>query len=85
VGSAAASALSRFRKLKHLGIVWSDGLVDVLRIAGAKLVSLNIFLIENTDVWQVVAENCPDLKYLRLSGRKLKNLVELGSLRNTIG
>jgi hypothetical protein len=72
----AVAALSRCMTLKHLGVSWSDGLNDVLRVIGVNLSSLDL-LTEMAETWLGVAENCPNLVYLKLYGVELNYSTEV--------
>jgi hypothetical protein len=63
----AVSALSRCTKLRYLRIRWSDGLNDVLRAIGVNLVGLDLW-DATAATCLVIAENCPNLEYLEMSG-----------------
>jgi hypothetical protein len=63
----AVAALSRCRKLKHLGVSWSDGLNDVLRVIGVNLSSLDLWT-EMAETLMGVADYCPYLVYIKMNG-----------------
>jgi hypothetical protein len=79
----AASALSRCSKLKHLGIGWSGGINDVIRVIG-----LNLSSFEVSDAaaatWLGVAENCHNLENLVLNGKGLMDRVMVESLNHCL-
>jgi hypothetical protein len=77
----AVSALSLCRELKHLGVSWSDGLNDVLRVIGMKLSSLEL-RGATAEKLSYVAECCTNLEYLELHGYYLKDAVLVGSLND---
>jgi hypothetical protein len=53
----AVSKLSRWRRLKHLGISWGYGVNNVIRAIGMKLSSL---FLEVWDVWKIGEYDCGD-------------------------
>jgi hypothetical protein len=60
------SALSSFRKFKHIGIRWSDVPNDVLRVIGRSLVRTQFKPFGSK--CNGTADNCPNLEYLDLRG-----------------
>jgi Leucine-rich repeat (LRR) protein len=77
----AFSFLSRCGKLKRLGIECCDGLNDLLRVFGMNLVSLDIQSAA-AETWLGIVENCPNLEYIQLYGKELKDVVMVGSLND---
>jgi hypothetical protein len=70
-------ALARCRGLNHLSVYLQDGLIDVLRVIGGNLVSLELWDM-NLEVIDSVVEYCPNLQYLemRIVGRMLAVRVD---------
>jgi hypothetical protein len=65
IDDEAVSALNRCRGLNHLGMVWRDGMRDVLRVVGRNLVSLVLWEMSIEEIDGVV-EYCPNLQYLQV-------------------
>jgi hypothetical protein len=55
--------------LKHLDLIWQDGLRDVLRDIGRKFFSL-VLTAMSVDAIDLIVEHCPNLQYLEVAGKK---------------
>jgi hypothetical protein len=68
IDDEAVSYMTRCRGLNYLGIRWRDGLIDVFRVIGGNLVSLDLWEM-SVEAIDVIVEYCPNLQYLELNLR----------------
>jgi hypothetical protein len=72
MSSEALFALRKCGTLNHLVVGWSEGLIDLLKVIGADLAGLEISGA-TAEAWLGIHTNCPNLKYLNISGDDLKD------------